>query len=69
LESALVVSSPELPLCILALDVVAAEFSNSWDEFCTVAPGALHWYDVRPTHFAELATRLREAQQHAQPAS
>lgn len=58
LKPALSLSAPELPLVILALDAVAMEFSDNWDELCTVVPGAVQWYPVGPEDVASLARRL-----------
>jgi hypothetical protein len=61
LKPALALSATELPTVILALDAVATEFSRSWDEFCTVVPGALQWYSVGPEDVARLARRLESS--------
>ena len=58
LDPALSLGAAELPLVILALDAVAKEFSDDWDEFCIVVPGAIHWYPVGPEDVARLARRL-----------
>jgi hypothetical protein len=58
LKPALALSAGELPTVILALDAVAGEFSEDWDEFCTVVPGALQWYPVGPEELRSVARRL-----------
>lgn len=58
LKPALSLSAAELPAVILALDAVEKEFSDNWDEFCVVVPGAVEWYPVGPEDVARLARRL-----------
>ena len=61
LKPALALSATELPTAILALDAVATEFSENWQEFCTVVPGGLQWYPVGPEEVAKLARRLESS--------
>jgi hypothetical protein len=64
LKPALALSATELPTVILALDAVATEFSENWEEFCIVVPGALQWYPVEPEDVAKLARRLESSLGH-----
>ena len=61
LKPALTLTAAELPMATLALEAVATEFSDNWDEFCTVVPGALEWYPVAPEDVARLARKLEMA--------
>ena len=61
LKPALVLGEAELPISILALDVTTIEFSENWEEFCTVVPGGLQWYPVGPEQVERLARRLEGA--------
>jgi hypothetical protein len=61
LAPGLILEFAELPLAVLALDAVAEEFSENWDEFCTVVPGAIQWYPVGPGDVVTLARRLEGA--------
>jgi hypothetical protein len=61
LKPALTLSAAELPTAVLALDAVATEFSENWEEFCTVVPGGLQWYPVGPEEVTRLARRLESA--------
>ena len=61
MKPALTLTAGELPMATLALEAVATEFSDNWDEFCTVVPGALEWYPVAPEDVARLARKLEMA--------
>ncbi|WP_437582061.1 hypothetical protein [Sorangium sp. So ce887] len=59
LRPALTLDATEIPLAAAALEAVNEEFSGDWDEFCTVAPGALQWYPLGPQDVPALAGRLK----------
>ena len=46
---------------VAALEAALAEFSSSWEEFLTVAPGGLWGYEIAPPDVASLTELLRSA--------
>lgn len=61
LEHGLDLDVAELPVAVIALDAVATEFSETWDEFCTVVPGGIQWYPIGLGDVTRLACRLQSA--------
>jgi hypothetical protein len=61
----------QLSLCVWALRICYEEFATNWDEFCTVSPGGIEWYDLSPDDLMILADnlekRLRDANGLATP--
>lgn len=50
--------SEQLCLCVLALRICHEEFATNWDEFCTLSPGGIEWYNLSPENLLILADNI-----------